>query len=190
MALFKKGEIHVIVGPMFSGKSEELLRRVRRLEIAGYNLLLVKSVIDTRFGIDKISSRSGANRKTNTVKNANEIKTLITPNIDAVIIDETQFLGDEVVDVCEWLANKGLMVIISGLDQDFRRKPFDNMARLMALAENVTKLQAICVKCKNDASCSFRTVNSDDTVLIDNNNIYEARCRICHIAGEEAKKAK
>ncbi|MGX9395390.1 thymidine kinase [Mycoplasma sp. 3341] len=181
MQYFDQGIIQVITGPMFSGKSEELLKRVRTLEYAGYKMTIIKPAIDTRFGKDNIVSRSGIKHETHSLQDIKDIYQLIEEDTNAIIIDEAQFFGDEIVEIVDDLANKGYLVIVSGLDQDYRRKPFKNMAMIMAIAEKVTKLYAVCVVCKNRASCSYRTVNSKKTILIDDESSYEARCRNCHI---------
>ncbi|AWX69298.1 thymidine kinase [[Mycoplasma] anseris] len=181
---FNEGMIEVIVGPMFSGKSEELLKRLRILEYAKFKSLVVKPVFDKRFSETEIVSRCGVRHKTHTIENANQIYDLLKQDdYQAVLIDEANFFGNDLIEVADNLANKGLLVIISGLDQDYKRRPFGPMPQLMAIAERVTKLQAICVVCQHAASTSFRKIESDETQVLGNFNEYEARCRKCHNKG-------
>ncbi|TPR53708.1 thymidine kinase [Metamycoplasma neophronis] len=187
--IFNEGMIEVITGPMFSGKSEELLRRLRTLEYAKLKPLVIKPKFDTRFSAEEIVSRSGISHKTHILDNIKDIYDLLKQDsYKAVVIDEAHFFGHDLVLVADDLANLGYLVIIAGLDQDYLRQPFGPMPELMAIAERVTKLQAICVVCQHAASTSFRKVASNKTNLLGNYHEYEARCRKCHVHGEKMKK--
>ncbi|MBG0730566.1 thymidine kinase [Mycoplasma sp. 'Moose RK'] len=178
---FFEGLIEVITGPMFSGKSDELIKRVRILSYANIKTLVIKPLIDDRFSKCEIVSRSGLRIPTYSAQTTKEIKELFgLEKYQAIAIDEIQFFDSEVVEFLDQLANKGIRVIVSGLDQDFRRRPFGNLPNLMAIAESVTKLQAVCVICKRAATTSARKTNSDQQTLIGDNFEYEARCRACH----------
>ncbi|RMA79113.1 thymidine kinase [Metamycoplasma subdolum] len=186
---FNEGMIEVITGPMFSGKSEELLKRLRILEYAKLKPLVVKPQFDSRFSREKIVSRSGVSHETFTIKNSKDIFDLLKKDsYKAVLIDEANFFDDGLVEVADELANRGYLVIVAGLDQNFMRKPFGPMASLMAIAERVTKLQAICTICQHAASTSFRKVSSKIEHLLGDEDEYEARCRKCHLKGEKAKQ--
>ncbi|QJR44212.1 thymidine kinase [Mycoplasma miroungirhinis] len=180
---FSNGMIEVITGPMFSGKSEELLRRIRILEYAKYKILVIKPAFDTRFSSSKIVSRAGTEHHTIVLKDINEIYSLIDDKINAIAIDEANFFSNDIVNIVDDLANKGYLIIVSGLDQDYLRQPFENIAQILSLAERVTKLNAICVVCHNLASCSYRKTQDNSVLLLDNTSNYEARCRKCHIKG-------
>lgn len=187
---YSNGMIEIITGPMFSGKSEELIKRTRILMYAGFNPLIITPKIDDRHGHEKIQSRSGVSIKTFKAGNTEDIKKMFDPSKhNALIIDEGQFFDDALVDYVDELANNGVRVIISGLDQNFLRKPFGIMPKLFAIAENITKLAAVCLVCKNAASCSFRKIKSLQEVQIGDIDEYEARCRSCHAKGikEQAK---
>ncbi|UWD34323.1 thymidine kinase [Mesomycoplasma molare] len=182
---FSDGMIEVITGPMFSGKSEELLKRIRILEYANIKTLVIKPAFDNRFSDDEIISRSGAKISTHNANNAEEIKELFSKkNYKAIAIDEVHFFNKEVLNlICE-LADDGVRVIVSGLDTDYLRRPFGIVPSLLSMAENVTKLHAVCVKCKNAATTSFRKINNKSIKLLGDTEEYEARCRSCHIKGE------
>src|SRR5579884_3016493 len=167
------GWIEVVVGPMFSGKSEELIRRLRRAEIARQRVQIFKPAIDERYSVNEIVSHSGL------VSKANEIMDKVQPRTEVIGVDEAQFLGEEVVDVCTKLANLGKRVIVAGLDTDYRGRPFEPMPRLLAVAEEITKLLAICVRCGNPAVHTQRLVESEELVVVGGGGIYEARCRRC-----------
>ncbi|MGZ9413234.1 thymidine kinase [Mycoplasma sp. 480] len=185
---FSEGMIEVITGPMFSGKSEELLKRIRILEYANIKTLVVKPHFDNRFAEDEIISRSGAKISTFNASTAEEIKELFNKkNYKAIAIDEVHFFGKDVLNLLSDLADDGVRVIVSGLDMDYLRRPFSIVPALLSMAENVTKLQAVCVKCKNAASTSFRKINSKNVKLLGDTEEYEARCRSCHIKGEFGK---
>ena len=187
---FNNGMIEIITGPMFSGKSEELLRRLRTLEYAKFTSLVIKPDFDTRFSNKKIVSRAGNEHITHTIKDIEEIYDLLKEkNYNAILIDEAHFFSNKLVDVANELANKGYLVIVAGLDLNFKMQPFENIAHLMALAERVTKLQAVCMVCQHAASTSFRKVKVDEVNFLGDHSEYEARCRKCDLKGE-AEKAK
>jgi thymidine kinase len=173
------GWIEVVVGPMFSGKSEELIRRLRRAEIARQRVQIFKPAIDSRFAANEIVSHSGLEMSSDNVTKASEILEKMQPRTEVVGIDEAQFLGDEVADVCTKLANLGKRVIVAGLDTDFRGRPFEPMPRLLAVAEEITKLLAICVRCGNPAVHTQRLVENDELIVVGASDAYEARCRRC-----------
>ena len=173
------GWIEVVVGPMFSGKSEELIRRLRRAEFARQRVQIFKPAIDERYAANEIISHSGLGISSDTVTKAAEIMDKVQPRTEVVGIDEAQFLGDEVVDVCTKLANLGKRVIVTGLDTDFRGRPFEPMPRLLAVAEEITKLLAICVRCGNPAVHTQRLFESEELVVVGASGMYEARCRRC-----------
>ena len=180
------GWIEVICGCMFCGKSEELVRLVRRAEIARQRIQVFKHILDTRYTQREIASHSGARLDAVPVENSAKLWSLVEPNTEVVAIDEGQFFDDSLVSVCEELANRGVRVIVAGLDMDFRGEPFGPMPELMARAEMVTKLQAICVVCGGLASRTQRLINGqpavydDPVVLVGASETYEARCRGCH----------
>jgi thymidine kinase len=173
------GWIEVVVGPMFSGKSEELIRRLRRAEFARQRVQIFKPSIDERYAANEIISHSGLGIPSDTVTRASEIMERVQPRTEVIGIEEAQFLGDEVVDVCTKLANLGKRVIVTGLDTDFRGRPFEPMPRLLAIAEEITKLLAICVRCGNPAVHTQRLVESEELVVVGASGMYEARCRRC-----------
>ncbi len=185
------GWIEVVVGPMFSGKSEELIRRLRRAEIARQRVQIFKPAIDARYAANEIVSHSGLGIPSDNVAKAAEVMEKLQPRTEVVGIDEAQFLGDEVVDVCTKLANLGKRVIVAGLDTDYRGRPFEPMPRLLAIAEEITKLLAICVRCGNPAVHTQRLVESEELIVVGAGGAYEARCRRCFepnpaIAAQEA----
>jgi thymidine kinase len=172
------GWIEVIAGCMFSGKTEELIRRIRRAQIARQNVAIFKPKIDTRYSSDHIVSHSEARLLSTTVDNSNQILEL-GKDAQVVGIDEGQFFDNGIIDVVEQLANQGKRVIIAGLDQDYRGKPFDPMPQLLAIGEYITKTLAICVVCGNPADRTQRTTSSSERVLVGAKDSYEARCRKC-----------
>lgn len=172
------GWIEVIVGCMFSGKTEELIRRLRRAEIAKQRVAIFKPKIDTRYSSDHIVSHSDAKLKSMVVSNASEIEQL-AQDAQVIGIDEGQFFDLTLVDVAERLANQGKRVVIAGLDQDYRGKPFEPMPQLLAVAEYITKTLAICVVCGNPADRTQRTTPAKERVLVGAKDSYEARCRRC-----------
>jgi thymidine kinase len=182
----REGWIEVICGGMFSGKSEELIRRIRRAKIAKLNVQAFKPAIDDRYHCEAIASHNGLIADAMPIRRASEILSLVRPETDVVAIDEVQFFEPEIVDICQQLADSGKRVICAGLDQDFRGKPFGPTPILLAVAEYVTKLQAICVKCGAPASRTQRLINGrpaaedDPVILVGALEQYEARCRHCH----------
>jgi thymidine kinase len=172
------GWIEVIAGCMFSGKTEELIRRIRRAEIAKQKVAIFKPGIDTRYSTDHIVSHSDAKLRSTVVNSAAEIPGL-SRDAQVIGIDEGQFFDMGIVDVAERLANDGKRVIIAGLDQDYRGKPFEPMPQLLAIAEYITKTLAICVVCGNPADRTQRTTTASDRVLVGAKDSYEARCRSC-----------
>lgn len=173
------GWIEVIVGPMFSGKSEELIRRLRRAEIARQRVQIFKPKIDERYAANEIVSHSGLGIPSEAVSKGEDVLALVLPRTEVVGIDEAQFLGDELVNVCTKLADTGKRVIVAGLDTDYRGRPFEPMPRLLSVAEEITKLLAICVRCGNPAVHTQRLVESEELVVVGAGGMYEARCRRC-----------
>ncbi len=174
----KTGWIEVIAGCMFSGKTEELIRRIRRAQIARQQVAIFKPKIDNRYSSDHIVSHSEAKLLSKVVERSSEIPPLAR-DAQVVGIDEGQFFDLGLVDVAEQLANEGKRVIIAGLDQDYRGKPFEPMPQLLAVAEYITKTLAICVVCGNPADRTQRTTSANERVLVGAKDSYEARCRRC-----------
>ncbi len=181
------GWIEIVCGSMFSGKTEELLRRVRRAEIARKKVQLFKPAIDNRYGQVRVASHNGVAREDAVVVAcADELLSLVRPDTDVVAIDEVQFFDMAIAAVCDTLANRGMCVIVAGLDQDFRGEPFGPMTQLLARAERVDKLNAICVTCSASASRTQRLIDGkparydDPVILVGGSESYEARCRSCH----------
>ncbi len=173
------GWIEVIVGPMFSGKSEELIRRLRRAEIARQRVQIFKPSIDRRYAVAEIVSHSGLGIASDPVPDAPEILARVDERTEVVGIDEAQFLGEALLETATKLANLGKRVIVAGLDTDFLGRPFEPMPRLLAIAEEITKLLAICVRCGNPAVHTQRLVASEDLIVVGAAGMYEARCRRC-----------
>lgn len=173
------GWIEVIAGPMFSGKSEELIRRLRRAEIGRQRVQVFKPVIDDRYAADEIVSHSEMRIRAERVHHARSILERTDPRTQVVGIDEAQFFDEELAEVAEALANGGKRVIVAGLDQDYLGRPFDPMPRLLALAEEVTKALAICVVCGNPANRTQRLIASEERIVVGGARAYEARCRQC-----------
>lgn len=181
------GYIEVVIGPMYSGKSEELIRRLKRAKIAKQNVVAFKPSIDNRYSDEDVVSHSGASIDAIPIKSAKEIYNYIDGDTQVVGIDEVQFFEDEVVDISIDLADKGIRVITAGLDMDFKGEPFGPTPRLLAVAEFVDKLQAVCVICGNPAHRTQRLINgspakyNDPIILVGATESYEARCRQCHV---------
>jgi thymidine kinase len=173
------GWIEVICGSMFSGKSEELIRRLRRAQIARQRVQIFKPRLDNRFSADHIVSHSEMKIKSQLVAEPREILDLVEGRTQVIGIDEGQFFNMELVDVCNKMADTGKRVIVAGLDQDFRGKPFDPMPQLLAVAEYITKTLAICVRCGAPANRTQRLVENPDRLLVGATGAYEARCRLC-----------
>lgn len=180
------GWIEVIAGSMFSGKSEELIRRLRRAKIARQKVQVFKPVIDSRYSENHIVSHSEMRHESSAVRNAAEILALVLPETEVVGIDEGQFFDNELVDVVNNLARRGLRVIIAGLDQDYTGVPFEPMPQLLAIAEYITKTHAICMKCGQAANYSQRTFDSEERVAVGASGMYEARCRRCFVPHADA----
>lgn len=180
------GWIEVICGSMFSGKTEELIRRVRRAEIARQCVQVFKPKLDNRYAPAQVASHDGGQKEAAVIERASEISASLNPETTVVAIDEAQFFDWEVADVARQLADRGLRVIITGLDLDFRGEPFGPMPLLMAEAEMVDKLHAICVQCGAPASRTQRLIDgqpanySDPVIMVGASEVYEARCRDCH----------
>ena len=180
------GWIEVVTGSMFSGKTEELLRRIRRATIAKQNVQVFKPKLDHRYGTDKVTSHAGANFTATPVENSAEILETLAEETTVIAVDEAQFFDDGLTEVCTILAGEGIRVIVAGLDQDFRGDPFGPMPIILALAEHVRKLHAICVVCGKDASRTQRMIDGrpayyeEPTVVVGGSESYEARCRIHH----------
>ncbi len=175
------GWIEVIVGSMFSGKSEELIRRLRRAKIARMKVQVFKPKIDVRYSHSEIVSHSEMRHDSLTIEKAREILEHIQHGTEVVGIDEAQFLDTDLVRIANELANHGKRVIIAGLDQDFTGRPFEPMPQLLAIAEFITKTHAICVKCGRTANYSQRTFQSEAQVEVGAADKYEARCRKCFV---------
>jgi len=180
------GWIELICGSMFSGKTEELIRRVKRAEIARQKVQVFKPKLDDRYVVEKVRSHDGGHWEATPVEDSAEILQLVEPDTQVVAIDEAQFFDWRIAEVCNLLADQGKRVIVAGLDMDFRGEPFGPMPVLMAQAEVVDKLRAICVVCGAPASRSQRLINGkpasyhDPVILVGASETYEARCRRCH----------
>ena len=181
------GYIEVVIGPMYSGKSEELIRRLKRAKIAKQNVVVFKPVIDDRYSKEDVVSHSGYTINAIPIKDSSEINKYINEDTQVVGIDEVQFFDDEIVDMAIELADKGIRVIAAGLDMDFKGEPFGPTPRLLAVAEFVDKIQAICSVCGQPATRSQRLINGkpakyDEPIIqVGAVESYEARCRKCHI---------
>jgi len=173
-----RGWIEVICGSMFSGKTEELIRRLRRANIANLRTEIFKPGLDTRYDVEKIVSHDDTKILSTPVANAMHIL-LMSEGVEVVGIDEAQFFDDQVVEVCEKLARRGVRVIVAGLDMDYTGKPFGPMPQLLAVADYITKVHAICVQCGNIATFSYRKAAERNQVLLGEKNAYEPRCRTC-----------
>ncbi|WP_425446193.1 thymidine kinase [Dethiothermospora halolimnae] len=180
------GWIEVIVGPMYSGKSEELIRRVRRAQIAKQKIQVFKPAIDDRYSIDEVVSHNGEKIEAQRIVNSDDIYEYLNDDTEVIGIDEVQFIDEGVIDICRKLADRGLRVIAAGLDMDFRGEPFGCAPSIMAIAEFVDKLTAVCVKCGSPANRTQRLINEkpanyyEPTILVGAKESYEARCRKHH----------
>ena len=180
------GWIEVIAGSMFSGKSEELIRRLRRAKIARLKVQVFKPEIDVRYSRDHIVSHSEMRHESRVARTAAEILAQVEPDTQVVGIDEGQFFDNELVSVANTLAHRGLRVIVAGLDQDYTGRPFDPMPQLLAVAEYITKTHAICVRCGQPANYSQRIVEVGGRVVVGAADAYEARCRRCFVPHADA----
>ncbi len=196
MALFSEDQIHetkmrgrieVICGSMFSGKTEELIRRLKRAKFARQRVEIFKPAIDTRYSEEDVVSHDSNSISSTPIESSASIL-LFTSEIDVVGIDEAQFFDNGLVEVCNQLANNGIRVIIAGLDMDFKGLPFGPIPGLCAIADEVSKVHAICVKCGQLASFSHRTVKSDKRVLLGETEEYEPLCRECYIRARQEDK--
>lgn len=176
----KRGSVEVIAGSMFSGKTEELIRRLRRAMFAGLKVEIFKPSVDTRFSEDRVVSHDEKSIMSTPVENAASIL-LLASGVEVVGIDEAQFFDSSLADVCTRLADAGSRVIVAGLDMDFSGRPFGPMPALMAVAEYVTKVHAICVRCGNLANYSHRKTKDEKIVVLGEKDIYEPLCRSCFI---------
>lgn len=181
------GWIEVITGSMYCGKSEELIRRVRRAKIAKQEVQVFKPAIDDRYHKANVASHNGEQMEAIPIDQAADLLGKLKPDVDVIAIDEANFFDQQLVGLCERLADQGFRVIVAGLDRDFRGEPFGPMPGLMALAEYVDKLHAICVQCGNPASRTQRLIAGkpaqydDPIILVGATDVYEARCRKCHL---------
>ena len=186
MATRKLGSITVICGSMFAGKSEELIRRARRALYARKKVQVFKPAIDTRFDESMVVTHMGVRHDAIPVKSVPELRAAIEPASDSIFIEEAQYITEGQPDLAVELADKGREVVLAGLDQDFRRRPFGPMPELMAIADEVVKLRAICMNCGAPASHTYRSVDGrpahadDPVILIGATEVYEARCRSCY----------
>jgi len=173
------GSIEVICGSMFSGKTEELIRRLRRAQIARLTVEIFKPKTDTRFDETAVVSHNANSIQSTPVDTSSTIL-LLGSQVQVVGIDEAQFFDDELPNVCTILANRGVRVIVAGLDMDYKGNPFGPIPRIMAIAESVTKVHAVCVKCGNPALYSYRRAPGESTILLGEKESYEPRCRACY----------
>ena len=194
----KRGSIEVVCGPMYCGKTEELIRRVTRAKIAKQETQVFKHEIDLRYNLEKVASHSKMVLDATPVKDSQQILEILksNPKTEVAAIDEAQFFDMGLPNICNQLAEKGLRVIVVGLDTNFRGEPFGPMPTLLAIAEKVDKLSAVCIKCGKPATRSQRLINgkpasySDKVVIVGAKEIYEARCRHCHVCNKRSKTQK
>jgi thymidine kinase len=175
------GFIEVVCGSMFSGKTEELLRRIKRAKLARLSTVVFKPRVDDRYDEVKVVTHEGISTDAVPIARSSDMLDLVGPNVAVVGVDEVQFFDDGVVEVVEELANRGVRVICAGLDQDYRGMPFGPVPRLLAVAEYVTKLHAVCVRCGAEASRSQRLVAMEGQLFVGGSAEYEARCRRCFV---------
>src|SRR5438876_9310849 len=183
------GWIEVIAGSMFSGKSEELIRRLRRAKIARQKVQVFKPEIDSRFSQDHIVSHSEMRHESANIRSAAEVLAKVEPDTEVVGIDEGQFFDNELVSVANTLAQRGVRVIVAGLDQDYTGRPWEPMPQLLAIAEYITKTHAICMKCGQPANYTQRTFESEERVAVGVEGVYEARCRSCFVPHADSPTA-
>ncbi len=173
------GSIEVVCGSMFSGKTEELIRRLNRAKIARLRVEIFSPKADTRYEENALVSHNATSIPSTPVENASSIL-LLASDVHVIGVDEAQFFDEELPDVCNILANRGVRVIVAGLDMDFKGRPFGPMPDIMAIADSVTKLHAVCVRCGNPAMYSYRLVPGESKVLLGEKESYEPRCRSCY----------
>ncbi|WP_261131090.1 thymidine kinase [Bacillus sp. Marseille-Q3570] len=189
----KDGWVELICGSMFSGKSEELIRRVRRATFGKQKVQVFKPLLDDRYSKDEVVSHNGTSVMAVPVKRSEDISNLVSYDTEVVAIDEVQFFDEKIVEVIQLLANNGKRVIVAGLDQDFRAEPFGQVPEIMALAESVTKLHAVCLVCGSPASRTQRLIDgkpasyNDPIILVGASESYEPRCRHCHEVPEHPR---
>lgn len=176
--IHKRGSVEVIAGSMFSGKTEELIRRLKRARIAGLKVEIFKPSVDTRYSDNLVVSHDENSISSTPVDNASAIL-LLANDVDVIGVDEAQFFDNAIVEVCTELANRGIRVVVAGLDMDYAGVPFGPMPELMSVAEYVTKVHAICVECGNLANYSFRLANDRSVVLLGEKDVYKPLCRNC-----------
>ena len=177
----RRGSVEVITGSMFSGKTEELIRRLRRAQFAGLKVVIFKPAIDKRYSETRVVSHDERSIVSTPVEHPSAIL-LLAGDADVIAIDEAQFFDTSLVEICSQLANNGSRIIVAGLDMDFTGKPFGPMPGLMAIAEHVTKVHAICVRCGSLAQYSFRKTEDPQVILLGEKNLYEPLCRSCYIS--------
>jgi thymidine kinase len=175
----KRGSIEIITGSMFSGKTEELIRRLRRAQFAGLKVEIFKPSLDKRYSETRVVSHDEKSIVSTPVDNPSAIL-LLAGDVDVVGIDEAQFFDNSIVDVCNRLADDGIRILVAGLDMDFMGKPFGPMPALLSIAEYVTKVHAICMRCGNLANYSYRKSHDDQQVLLGEKDLYEPLCRSCY----------
>ena len=182
----KKGWIEVITGSMFSGKTEELIRRLKRAKLANQKVKIFKHALDNRSSMDELVSHDDNSIPSMSVSSAKEIVGHTT-DVEVVGIDEGQFFPGDLIEICNFMANSGIRIIVAGLDMDYQGKPFGSIPSLMAVADFVTKLHAVCVRCGNPAQYSHRKIDVDDLVLLGAKNEYEPLCRGCYFKASNRK---
>ncbi len=185
----KRGSIEVIAGSMFSGKTEELIRRLKRARIAGLKVEIYKPALDKRYSDTLVVSHDERSITSTPVETASMIL-LLSSGVRVIGIDEAQFFDHGIVDVCNELADRGVRVIVAGLDMDYSRRPFGPMPDIMAIAEYVTKVHAICVECGNHANYSYRKADDKNVVLLGEQDIYKPLCRSCYMKLTGSKEEK
>jgi thymidine kinase len=183
----RRGWIEVICGSMFSGKTEELIRRLKRVKIANLKVEIFKPAIDIRYDENNVVSHDANAIQSTPIDNSQTIL-LLAQDVDVVGIDEAQFFDDEIINVCQALALRGIRVIVAGLDMDYKGQPFGQMPNLLSIADYITKLHAICVKCGHIANVSYRKTAEGGQVLLGEKDTYEPRCWKCFAEGEAAKQ--
>ncbi len=179
----RSGWIEVICGSMFSGKTEELIRRLKRAKIANQHVEIFKPKIDTRYNDNNVVSHDANSIRSVPIEHSSQLIKL-SESYSVVGVDEAQFFDMDLPEICQKLALRGLRIIVAGLDMDFKGRPFGPMPNLLAVAEYITKVHAICQHCGNLATHSYRLTRNDDTVVIGEKDVYEARCRTCYHMGE------
>lgn len=179
----RKGWIEVVCGSMFSGKTEELIRRLRRAQIANKKVEIFKPAVDTRYHEENVVSHNATSIRSTPISHSENIL-LYAQGVEVIGVDEAQFMDMELPTVCEKLAKRGVRVIVAGLDMDFEGKPFGPIPQLLAIADYITKVNAICVKCGDIAHFSYRTVTDKNRVLLGEKDSYEPRCRTCYYKGD------